>query len=191
MRDSLRPLSRCLLTATFLFLLAALALGCRSDRNDEEKKAKSLCFAVGGVEFIRIERRDGTRLWLCIKPAPPPPEPEPNFVYVAHKDENRDGRIRKADGEMWCQDSEGLHGPCQVVTYDDAAVICSEEGGAWSQTENGYECRMTAHGFSQLFHDGNGDGYVALEDYHCETLNENGEPSGSVVTCPMDDVGVE
>lgn len=152
--------------------------------------ARKHCLQTLGANWAEATHYTGHKRYYCEKEGDSLPNGQKVFRRVHAEDKNRDGRIRKADGEMWCEDGQGEQMACQLVSYAAAGEICSREGGTWIRSDNGYECRMTRAGLSQFFQDRNGDGFVGMDEYHCEAVDRDGNSSGNVITCPMDDFSV-
>ncbi len=118
--------------------------------------------------------------------------------YVG-QDRNGDGKY-KAKGdpdeldeskrpEVWCQNkqSDGTwkNGSCPFATMQTAETECTVNEGSWSRLSPTQACcAFPAGDLAVLIHDDNEDRLIYNTEFHCEGLNENGEPDGQEITCP-------
>lgn len=110
---------------------------------------------------------------------------------MVFEDKNGDSVVKKADQEIWCsaiEDHQQVQA-CEMVTVADAEEACSLQGGEWVSPEtNSYRCDF-ADG-TYIIEDADANGLIDLPEYHCESVDENGEPTGNEVVCPTDEIPV-
>jgi hypothetical protein len=151
----------------------ALRIARENNRNRPNKEdADSACRSMGGEV---IEREDPDT--ACQKE-----DAEQNVIVIVFDDMDRDGYEhpyygddRRIPPEIWSQ-------PSILLSMEESAALCQYYGGVWVEGATPY-CRLSAAGIAVVTEDLNEDGLIGSDEAHCESLDENGEPSGEQVAC--------
>jgi hypothetical protein len=144
-----------------------------NNRNRPNKEdVDSGCRSLGGEV---IEREDPDT--ACQKE-----DAERGVFVILFDDMDGDGYEHRhyGDGprippEIWSQ-------PSILLSMEESAALCQDYGGVWVDGATPY-CRLSAAGIAVVTEDLNEDGLIGSDEAHCESLDENGEPSGEQVAC--------
>jgi hypothetical protein len=153
----------------------------------DRRSPKVMCEKMGGIWVPDWDARPKDRDykgWCVLKP-----EGDPHRVQAVRFDDlNEDGWIKKSDGEIWCEyaDDPGTRVRCTFLSTVRAESWCEGSGGTWEEDgQGGYLCLYSD--LAVVAQDGDEDSVLSDDEYHCESLDANGRPSGEVITCPTDE----
>ncbi|MHA2621006.1 MAG: hypothetical protein V2G42_06545 [bacterium JZ-2024 1] len=79
--------------------------------------ARKHCLQTLGADWARAIDYTGHKRYYCEKEGDSLDNGQKVFRRAHAEDKNRDGRIKKADGEIWCEEGQGEQRPCQLVSY--------------------------------------------------------------------------
>jgi hypothetical protein len=155
-------------------LLDRAGKGARANNRNRPNKedADSACRSMGGEV---IEREDPDT--ACQKE-----DAEQDVIVIVFDDMDGNGYEHPYYGddppippEIWSE-------PSILLSMEESAALCQDYGGVWVDGATPY-CRLSAAGIAVVTEDLNEDGLIGSDEAHCESLDENGEPSGEQVAC--------
>jgi hypothetical protein len=157
---------------------------------------------IGPSDFQRwCSKKDGkyehpaTGLHICVFKAR---NPVINAVWDDKNGDNKvqprgeDKRPRTPDDEIRCHQGDSptnpwIPCPSDLLTRAYVRTTCEEVGGAWTESGDTSYCRAPEWNFVFIWDDANQNDGLEIDEYRCETKDENGNPSGTEVPCPFDE----